>query len=264
MTGHLLAIGVPVAGAQVLPPQSPLADDSGFMLQWAEAATAAGIEKIAGPEVNIEAIAALEPDLIVGNAFGGDAITEDVSALLSEIAPTVVIDHSGMEWQELATVLAEATGRQADAENEIEAFDAHIAELAATIDSDHPVVAAVITEQGINVFTAESSHGKLLTTLGLRVVEIDGGALEGEQGAATRTDVVSVSPELAPDLFGDATILFVFGTQGDIDQALQLYPTLGATPAAAEGRLVPLGPESFRLDRYSATLTAERLAEALG
>ena len=263
LTGHLLAIDVPVAAAQVLSPQSPLTDENGFMLQWADAALSAGIEAIPGPEVNIEAIAAVNPDLIVGNSFGGDAITEDVYGLLSQIAPTLALDHSGLQWQELAEILARATGRQEEANAEIAAFDARIAELAAEIDSPYPVVAGVITARGVNVFTPVSSHGKLLASLGLDVVDVEGGNLEGEQGAATRADVVSVSPELIPDLFGDATILFVFGTQADIEQALELYPTIELTPAAAEGRLVPLGPESFRLDRYSAALTAERLAEAL-
>ena len=263
LTGHLLAIDIPVAAAQVLAPQSPLTDEHGFMLQWADAALAAGIEAIPGPEVNIEAIAAINPDLILGNSFGGDAITEDVYGLLSQIAPTLAIDHSGMQWQELAEILARATGRQEEANAEIAEFEARIAELAAEIDTPYPVVAGVITARGVNVFTPVSSHGKLLASLGLDVVDVEGGNLEGEQGAATRADVVSVSPELIPDLFGNATILFVFGTQDDIEQAIELYPTIELTPAAAEGRLVPLGPESFRLDRYSAALTAERVAEAL-
>lgn len=263
MTGHLLAIDAPVVAAQVLPPGSPLADENGFMLQWADVAVEAGVEPIAGPEVNIEAIAAAEPDLIIGNSFGGDAITEDVYALLSEIAPTIVIDHSAMTWQELAVVLAGATGRVDEATAAIDEFDTLVADAATQIDTTYPVIAGVITEEAVNVLTDVSSHGQLLSSLGLTVVSPEGGSLDGEQGAQERSDVVSVSPELITDEFGDATVLFVFGEQADIDAALELYPTLAATPAAAEGRMVPLGVESFRLDRYSATLVVERLVAGM-
>ncbi|MGB0114145.1 MAG: Fe2+-enterobactin ABC transporter substrate-binding protein [Ilumatobacteraceae bacterium] len=263
MTGHLLAIEAPVVAAQVLPPTSPLSDDNGFLLQWADVAVADGVVAIPGPEVNIEAIAAQNPDLIVGNSFGGDAVTEDVYALLSEIAPTIVIDHSGMEWQELALILADATGRQAEADATIADFDAHVAEIAPTLDTSNEVVTGVITESGINMFTSESAHGKLIAALGLTLHEITGGALEGEAGAESRTDVVSVSAELIPDAFDDSSVLFVFAEQADIDTALELYPTLGVTPAATEERMYPLGVESFRLDMYSATLVADRIAAQL-
>ena len=263
MTGHLLAIDAPVIAAQVLPPTSPLADENGFLLQWADVAVEDGVVAIAGPEVNIEAIAAQDPDLIVGNSFGGDAVTEDVYALLSEIAPTIVIDHSAMQWQELAVILADATGQQEEAQAVIEEFDAHVAEIAPTLDTTYEVVAGVITESGINMFTSESSHGKLIESLGLTLHEITGGILEGEAGAQERSDVVSVSPELSPDAYGDSTVLFVFAEQADIDAALGLYPTHGVTPAATDGRLFPLGVESFRLDMYSATLVTDRIAEQL-
>lgn len=263
MTGHLLAIGVPVTAAQALPPQSPLSDDNGFMKQWGEAATEAGLVAIPGPEVNIEAIAAARPDLIIGNSFGGDAVTQDVYDLLSQIAPTIVIDHSAMEWQELAVILAEATGRETEAAAVVSDFNTHVADVAANISADNSVVVGVITEGGVNIFTPESSHGKLLTSLGLTVVALDGGNLEGEQGSQTRADVVSVSPELIPDEFGDATVLFVFADESTIGQALDLYPTLAAIPAAQEGRLIPLGIESFRLDAYSARLVVDALAAQL-
>ncbi|MEM9513712.1 MAG: Fe2+-enterobactin ABC transporter substrate-binding protein [Actinomycetota bacterium] len=249
--------------AQVLSPDSPLSDDRGFLLQWGEVATSAGVEPIEGTEVNIEAIAAARPDVIIGNSFGRDAVTDEVYELLSEVAPTVVLDYSALSWQELAAILGPIVGQQSRATEVVDQFDDVVAELATDIDTSKPVVAAVISEQGVNVFTAESPQGQLLSAMGLDVVSPEGGQLEGEAGAATRSDVVSVSPELIPDTFGDATVLFVFAEQPAIDAALDQYPTLAATPAAAESRLVPLGVESFRLDRYSAELMAERVAAAL-
>ena len=59
-------------------------------------------------------------------------------------------------------------------------------------------------------------------------------------------------------------MLFVYGTDESIATALEVYPTLGVTPAARQDRLVPLGTETFRLDAYSAELMVERLVAALG
>ncbi|MEM9748445.1 MAG: Fe2+-enterobactin ABC transporter substrate-binding protein, partial [Actinomycetota bacterium] len=95
------------------------------------------------------------------------------------------------------------------------------------------------------------------------LVSPEGGDLEGEAGAGTRTDVAAISPELIPDEFGDATVLMVFTTEDQIPGLLDVYPTLGVIPAAEEDRLLALGIESFRLDPYSARLVVERLGAAL-
>ena len=263
MTGHLLNVGAPVVAAQVLAPNSPLSDGSGFLLQWGQVATEAGVEPIAGPEVNVEAIAAAEPDLIIGTSFGNDAITEDLYALLSEIAPTIAIDSSGMEWQELALLLGQATGHIGEAEAAIDDFEASVEAASAEIDTTHPVVPAVVSgEGGVNVLTADSPIGQLLTSLGYEVLNIDGSDQVGEAGQGERSDVVSVSPENVVDLLGDATLLWVFATEEQVPGLIETYPTLGALPSVAEGRDIPLGAESFRIDRYSADLVVERVVAA--
>lgn len=262
LTGHLLAIGTNVVAAQGLPPASPLSDANGFLVAWGDVAVAAGVEVIAGPEVNIEAIAAARPDLIVGNSFGGDAVTEDIYALLSEIAPTVVLDHSALQWQDLAIILGEITGLEDGTTAAIDDFAAEIAAAADSIDTTYQVVPAVVSAQGINVLTPTSSHGQLLTAMGYDVLDIEGGALEGEAGAGTRADVVSVSPENVLDLFGDATLLFVFATEEQIPDLLDSYPTIAALPSVVDGRALALGVESFRIDRYSASHVLEVLVAA--
>ncbi|MEM9041602.1 MAG: Fe2+-enterobactin ABC transporter substrate-binding protein [Actinomycetota bacterium] len=262
MTGHVLALDAPVVAAQALP-GPPLADDTGFMLQWSSVATDAGVEAIPGPEINLEAIAATDPDLILGASFGGDAVTVDAFETLSEIAPTVVLDYSGIDWQELSGVLGEATGRTAEADALVDDFAALVDDVGATIDTSRPVITGVITERGVNMFTDQSAHGRLFLSLGLDLVSPEGGDLEGEAGASTRTDVAAISPELIPDEFGDATVLMVFTTEDQIPGLLDVYPTLGVIPAAEEDRLVALGVESFRLDPYSARVVVERLGAAL-
>lgn len=65
-------------------------------------------------ELNFEAVAAADPDLIVGDA---DEIDEATFKRLSQIAPTAIVkgDSRG-DWKSITTALAEATGTSAAAE----------------------------------------------------------------------------------------------------------------------------------------------------
>ena len=63
---------------------------------------------------NLEKIAALNPDLILSSKL---FTQEDTYPLLSQIAPTVVLDADGhTEWQKLTCLCAETLGKEAEAE----------------------------------------------------------------------------------------------------------------------------------------------------
>lgn len=262
MTGHLLAADAPVVASMTTSPESPISDENGFFLQWADVAVDDGVEPIPGPEINIEAIAAAQPDLIVGSAVGGDAVDEETYGLLSEIAPTIVLDHSGTTWQDLTTVLGEAVGHPDAAEASIASFDELVAEVAAGNEPTNEVVALVHNPDGMNVFTAESAHGQLLESLGYTLHELpEGAAAESENEGGNRSDIVAVSLENASTAFGDSTIFFVLDDQDSVDALGTEQAVLGALPAFEEGRAVALGPTSFRLDWFSATDVAELIGE---
>lgn len=114
MTGPLLGLDVPVVATATTRP-GPVADEHGFFRQWAPVAVERGVVALGGPQAPIEAIAAQRPDLIVGSAVGQDAVTEEVYARLSQIAPTVVFDHSASSWEELSAQLGAALGHEEQA-----------------------------------------------------------------------------------------------------------------------------------------------------
>lgn len=266
MTGHLLAVDAPVVASMTTRP-STIADESGFFLQWGEEATAAGVEPIAGPEINVEAIAAARPDLIVGSAVGGDAVSEEVYGLLSDIAPTIVIDHSASSWQEVTTLLGEATGHQEQAADALATFDALVADVAASADTTRSVTALVYNPDGINVFTDESAHGQLLMSLGFTLHEISEDTAGGTGGGVSdggRRDIIGVSLENASVAFGDSTLFFVSDDQAAVDGYGTEISVLGALPAFQEGRAHALGFSSFRLDYFSATDVVELIGALAG
>jgi len=259
MTGPLLAIDAPVV-ASAATGASKLADEQGFFIQWADVAAERNVEAMPGA-VNIEAIAALDPDLIVGSAFGGDAVTEDIYALLSVVAATVVIDHSALNVGELTAAVGQATGRDADADAVIADLEAHIAEVAPGLDTSTPVAPVSIADAGgLNVLTPVSAHGQLLASLGYTIKEVEA-TTEGELGGAgARQDVVSLSAETLDAQLGDSTLFFIFAEQAEVDAATDAIPTLAALPAVVEGRAYPLGYDSFRLDPFSANDVIDAIA----
>lgn len=70
--------------------------------------------------VDLEVLATLEPDLIIGTKVRQEKIYEQLSA----IAPTVMSETIGGEWQENMKFYANVLGRSAEAEAKLAAFDA--------------------------------------------------------------------------------------------------------------------------------------------
>ncbi|MDA0566813.1 Fe2+-enterobactin ABC transporter substrate-binding protein [Streptomonospora sp. S1-112] len=258
-TASLLSLDVPVVASGTTAP-SGLTDDSGFFAQWAEVAHERGVEALPGPEVDLEAVAAAEPDVIVGNGFGADAVDEAAYDRLSQLAPTVVLGESDTSWLELTEETAAVFGaEEAGAEVEREYADL-VEETSGRLDTGHDVVVLTGTPHGFNVFTEESALGGLVTDLGLTLHEFaEGEAVE----RADRADTVEVAHENA-SAFGDSTLLFVNTQDEAVEDYLETAPNLAETPAYREDRAFTLGAESFRMDHYSIPLVAERLTEVLG
>jgi iron complex transport system substrate-binding protein len=70
--------------------------------------------------VDLEVLATLEPDLILGTKVRQEKIYEQLSA----IAPTVMTETIGGEWQENLRFYASALGKDAEAEAALATFDA--------------------------------------------------------------------------------------------------------------------------------------------
>lgn len=72
--------------------------------------------------VNLELIAALEPDLILGSKVRQEAVYKQLSA----IAPTVMTETLGAVWRDNLAVYADALGRNAEADVALADFDRRI------------------------------------------------------------------------------------------------------------------------------------------
>jgi iron complex transport system substrate-binding protein len=115
-TEALLAIGVQPVGAVESWKGNPWYD---YLMPQMEGVTLLGTE--GAPD--LELIASLEPDLILGSKVRHEKIYEQLSA----IAPTVTTETLGAPWQENLAVYADAAGKSAEGEAALAAFNARVA-----------------------------------------------------------------------------------------------------------------------------------------
>ena len=140
---------------------------------WAQDRLGSEQPTVLSGELDIEAIAALEPDLILGLYIN---LTEDEYRLLSQVAPTIAQsgDHPpyGTPWQEMTRTAGKAIGREAEAESAIAAVEERISKAR----EEHPefvglelVYAGVDQDGSIYVESAASTRVAVLTSLGFTV-----------------------------------------------------------------------------------------------
>ncbi len=190
----LLALGITPVGTTEWFGEYP-----GAIWPWAQDKLGDTIPEVVGPSaaLNLEKIAALQPDLILALYSG---ITEEEYGLLSQIAPTVAqpaayVDY-GISWQELTTTVGRAVGLASEAEALVAEVNAKFAQ----IQAEHPefvgATSVVVTPyEGIWLYGPEDARGRLLTSLGFELppglAEITGAEFGGEL-SLERADLLDV------------------------------------------------------------------------
>ncbi|SDF35423.1 iron complex transport system substrate-binding protein [Blastococcus fimeti] len=250
-TGELdsvLSLGVTPVGAVT----TAVAD--GFLSYLADDAD--GVEVVGTiAEPNLEAIAAVEPDLILSSRTRH----EDIYESLSQIAPTVFADRVGVVWKDNLRLDAEALGLEDEAEELIEAYEADAAALGEEIgDPAGTTVSAMrFVEGAIRVYTAESFIGTVMADIGLDHLQLptDGvptfAELSAEEVTRADADIVLYSSYGPADDSGEAEVV-----------AGPLWPLLSAV---AEDRAHAVEDDVFYtgIGLRAATLQLERLRALL-
>lgn len=209
----LLAVGVvPIAVPSM--PQTDAATGGTSIYPWQVGLYPADTPKVEASttELNIEAIAATGPDLIVGTAFFG--LTKQAYAKLDEIAPVVHFDTEANsdDWKDSTRKIAKAVGRSDAGEAAIATAEATLAKTR----SDNPALEgktfnAVISPSpdGVWILCSELDNlGRVMTSLGMKLsdyaqsVECDGGKaqLSWEKVSDLDADVLWVIPDTADQM----------------------------------------------------------------
>jgi iron complex transport system substrate-binding protein len=173
----------------------------------------AGVEDL-GTEsgINLELVAALEPDLIIGNKQRH----EQIYPQLSEIAPTVLSQELRGDWKINFALYAQAVGKVAEGEKVIADFDARVADLSARLGDYRKEKVSVIRFLAgqTRIYQLDSFSGVVLKQLGF-----DRPANQNVEEFALR-----VGKESIPDMDGDRIFHFTYDTgDGTANAAAQDY-----------------------------------------
>ena len=178
---------------------------------------------VGGEKINLEVVAALEPDIILGiYSF----IDQDGYELLSEIAPTVAqpakYEDGGTPWQEQMLITGRALGMEDQASEVVKKVKARFAEAR----EQHPefegktVAVTLVTEGEFFVLGQDDLRTLLFTLLGFR--------LPDETGSISRERV---------DLLDQDALIFL----GAGREALESNELLQSLDAVRQGRVIYFG-----------------------
>ena len=245
----LVALGVTPVGAVTTDVST------GFLSYLQEAA--AGVEQVGTiGEPDLEAIAVLQPDLILSN----EVRHADLYDELAQIAPTVFAADLGDTWKENFELAAEALGMEEKAAQVLDGYRAGAAALGESLpDAAGTTVSPVRFVAGaIRVYSSQSFIGTVLTDIGMPLVDVPTGEvptfaeLSPEQVTRADADIVLYSSYGAADESGEAAVV--------------AGPLWSRLSAVQDGRAIAVEDDVFYtgIGPTAATLVVERLADRLG
>jgi iron complex transport system substrate-binding protein len=242
-----LSLGLPVTGIPALQPgemdlEAPLPEE-----------LTAGLDEIfLRGQVNVEAIAAATPDLILSRYSD----VEPIRAELEAIAPVLVVgDQETSTWQDDLRLVAKATGRDDRATELIAAYDKRVAALTKT----YADVIAANTFAPMN-YDLESDATDTRATRLLSTVMRDVGLRPSKAWASAMAgDKAEFGPEQLKTGYGDADGLVALVSEPKAWAAVQAKPLYRQLPAVAGGNVV----RSDRRTHEGAALTADHALDVV-
>ncbi len=220
-TGELdsaLALGVTPVGA--------VTADPGGRLQTYLADRTSGVTVVGTiAQPNLEAVAALRPDLILSSKVRHEALYPQ----LSKIAPTVFAEKVGVSWRENFELAGAALGRSGQAVQVLADYRRKAADTGRRFGNPATVTVSMLrfTAGTVRLYGKGSFIGTVLVDTGFN-------RPPSQQADAT---FVEVSPEQIGQADGDVLLYAAFGDAGRTDQAATLGgPLWSRIPAVAAGR----------------------------
>ncbi|MER7669259.1 iron-siderophore ABC transporter substrate-binding protein [Kitasatospora sp. NPDC096128] len=185
--------------------------------------------------LNLEAIAALKPDLILGSQLRA----QDQYAQLSKIAPTVFSLRPGYPWKQNFLLNASPFGLQAEAQAQLDAYQAAAAAIGTGLGGKRPSITPLRFMPGRTRLYAELSFiGTILTDVPLPQPAIE----------QVKELAVEVSPEQIDKADADWIFYGMYGSPSSTSQDAvlggALWKTLGAVKS---GQARPVSDETWFL-----------------
>ncbi|WP_078414228.1 ABC transporter substrate-binding protein [Priestia abyssalis] len=203
-TEALLAMGVKPVGAVQSWLGNPWYDHIESDMEGVEVV---GVEH----EVTLEKIAALKPDLIIGNKLRQEAVYDKLSA----IAPTVFSDTLRGDWKENFKLYAKALNREEKGNEVLSQFDAHVEDVKQKLgDKVNQEVSVVRFMAGTSrIYYTDSFSGVIFDQLGFKRAEQQKELFTADNKLGNLA--VEVGKEVIPKMDGDILFYFTYAPEGD-------------------------------------------------
>lgn len=182
--------------------------------------------------VNLELLATLEPDLIIGTKIRHEKLYDQLSA----IAPTVISERLRGDWKVNMALYAEALGKTAEAETAFAAYDARIAAISDQLgDAKAEKISLVRFMSGrTRIYLKDTFAGNVLAQIGF--------ARPANQDRDEFAD--EVTKERIPEFEGDRLFYYVYETgDGAAETAAAEWmadPLWAALPVVQAGKAQPV------------------------
>ncbi|QCR31084.1 ABC transporter substrate-binding protein [Lysinibacillus sp. SGAir0095] len=203
-TEALLALGIKPVGAV----QSWLGDP------WYEhiSKDMDGVEVVGTEgEVNVEKIATLKPDLIIGNKLRHEKVYDQLSA----IAPTVFSETLRGDWKENFTLYAKALNLEEKGNEVLNNYDKHVTEVKEMLgDKVNKEVSVVRFMAGKSrIYYTDSFSGVIFEELGFKRAAQQAELFTPDNKLGNLA--IEVGKEVTPKMDGDYLFYFTYAPQGD-------------------------------------------------
>lgn len=194
-----------------------------------------------GTEPDIEAIAELEPDLILATWSG---LTAEQYKTLSDLAPTVAYPDKpwSTNWDQQIRTIATAMGQPGDADKLIGDIDSTLAEVAKSRPQYADVTFAYTYTDGpgtLGVFLPEEQRVAMLTKLGLKVAP---GIAELPEAEGTDSAIIGLENA---DKIAGADLMFTFYSDPATRAQIEAQPLYAQIPAVQKKAVVASDDNAF-------------------
>jgi iron complex transport system substrate-binding protein len=237
-----IALGVVPVGMEEYPWGS---DETGYLPWVHEALTEQGAELpdqfVGATELDVEAVLALEPDLVLAPWSG---VTQGQYDQLSAIAPTVAYPEAPwtITWDEQIRTIGQALGEEDAAQGLVDGIEQQLADAARPEYEGITFSYVYHGDPGtLGVFFPDEQRVAMVRALGLTVDPVVE-TLRDQEVAGTDSAVVSMENA---HLLDDSDLVFTWYSDADTRASVEADPMYGSIPAVARGSVVAVEDQSF-------------------
>ncbi|GIQ67842.1 iron-siderophore ABC transporter substrate-binding protein [Xylanibacillus composti] len=224
---NVLALGVKPVGAPTVFLDDPF---PAYLVDQTE-----GIRNIGSiDEPNLEVIAELRPDVILGSKDTHEAIYDK----LDQIAPTVFVETLGYTWKENLYLQAEAIGKMQEAADVLQAYGERLLEFRERMGDR-------LTETEVSILRPRSDHIRIYLKQSFSGTIVEDAGLPRPPAQDKAEFAAQVSEEQVEDLAGDVIFWFSRDTDNILKTKLMNNPIWQQLEAVQAGKVIEVDTETW-------------------